>query len=154
MVLWSVHGPSHFSGCFYAVQFSEHGGGGGRGRELTHRTPSLREKGAPRVIPNLCVLPIKNDENLCPLCAKSCIIVLGNHEDRVLKKSNKFAPVLCQNSLHFLTSMAVASCVPFVRVIVKTLSVRASSLQMRLLLFAPLAVIPKPPLMNIGSLNG
>ena len=58
------------------------------------------------------VLTIKKDENLRPLCAKSCIVVLGNHEDRVWKKSDKFAPVLRQDSLCFLTSMVVASCRP------------------------------------------
>ncbi len=42
----------------------------------------------------------------------------------------------------------------FVRVIVKTHSVRASFFLTRLLLFASLAAIPKPLLMNIGSLNG
>ncbi len=70
---------------------------------------AIREKGAPRAIPTMCVLTIKKDKNLRPLCAKSCIIVLGNHEDGVWKKSKKFAPVLCQDSPHFLTSMAVTS---------------------------------------------
>jgi hypothetical protein len=67
------------------------------------------KKGAPWAIPTMCVLTIKKDENLRPLCAKSRIVVLGNHEDRVWKKSNKFAPVLHQDSLRFLTSMTVAS---------------------------------------------
>jgi hypothetical protein len=71
--------------------------------------PALREKGAPRAIPTMCVLTIKKDENLRPLCAKSCIVILGNHEDRVWKKSKKFAPVLHQVSLRFLMSMAIAS---------------------------------------------
>ena len=116
---------------------------------------ALWEKGAPWAIPTMCVLTIKKDKNLRPLCAKSHIIVLGNHEDRVWKKCNKFAPVLHQDSLHFLTSMAVASCCPlrqgdcknaFCQVILplnKTTIVRP-----------PLAAIPTPPLMNIGSSNG
>ena len=70
---------------------------------------ALREKGAPRAIPTMCVLTIKKDKNLRPLRAKSCIVVLGNHEDHVWKKSDKFAPVLRQDSLCFLTSMAVTS---------------------------------------------
>ena len=70
---------------------------------------ALREKGAPRAIPTMCVLTIKKDEQLRPLRAKSRIVVLGNHEDRVWTKSEKFAPVLRQDSLRFLTSMAVAS---------------------------------------------
>ena len=74
---------------------------------------ALREKGAPRTIPTMCVLTIKKDENLRPLHAKSRMVVLGNHEHRIWKKSKKFAPVLRQDSLRFLTSMAVASCRPF-----------------------------------------
>jgi hypothetical protein len=42
---------------------------------------ALRKKGAPKAIPTMCVLTIKKDENLLPLCAKSRILVLGNHED-------------------------------------------------------------------------
>ena len=55
----------------------------------------------------MCVLTIKKDENLLPLCAKSCIIVLGNHEDQIWTKSKNFAPVLRPDSLRFLTSLAV-----------------------------------------------
>ena len=47
------------------------------------------------------------DENLMPLRAKSRIVVLGNHEDRTWSKSQRFAPVLRQDSLRFLTSLAV-----------------------------------------------
>ena len=67
----------------------------------------LREKGAPKAIPTMCVLTIKKDENLLPLRAKSRIVVLGNHEDRLWSKSDRFAPVLRQDSLCFLTSLAV-----------------------------------------------
>jgi hypothetical protein len=68
---------------------------------------SLREKGVPRAIPTMCVLTIKQDENLLPHRAKSRIVVLGNHEDRVWSKSDKFAPVLRSESLRLLVSMAV-----------------------------------------------
>ena len=68
---------------------------------------ALREKGAPKAIPTMCVLTIKKDENLCPLRAKSRIVVLGNHEDRLWSKSDRFAPVLRQDSLRFLASLAV-----------------------------------------------
>jgi hypothetical protein len=44
---------------------------------------ALREKGVPKAIPTMCVLTIKKDENLLPLRAKSWIVVLGNHEDRI-----------------------------------------------------------------------
>ncbi len=73
---------------------------------------ALRKKGAPRAIPTMCVLTIKKDEQLRPLRTKSRIVVLGNHEDRVWSKSDKYAPVLCQDSLRFLTSMAVNACRP------------------------------------------
>jgi hypothetical protein len=68
---------------------------------------TLCEKGAPKAIPTMCVLTVKRDENLNPLQEKSRIVVLGNHEDHVWRKSNCFAPVLCSNSLWFLVSMAV-----------------------------------------------
>jgi hypothetical protein len=55
----------------------------------------------------MCVLTIKKDENLLLLQAKSCIVVLGNHEDRVWSKSDWYAPVLCGDSLRFLVSLAV-----------------------------------------------
>jgi hypothetical protein len=73
---------------------------------------AIRKKGAPWVIPTMCVLTIKTDDNLCPLCTKSCIVVLGNHKECSWKKSRKFAPILRQDSLCFLTSMDVASCCP------------------------------------------
>ncbi len=67
----------------------------------------LREKVAPKAIPTMCVLTIKKDENLLPLPAKSWIVVLGNHKDRIWSKSDHFAPVLCQDSLCFLVSCTV-----------------------------------------------
>lgn len=68
---------------------------------------ALREKGAPRAIPTMCVLTIKKDENLMPLRAKSRIVVLGNRESREWSKSDRFAPVLRFDSLRFLVSLAV-----------------------------------------------
>ncbi len=49
---------------------------------------TLREKGVPKAIPTMCILTIKKDENLLPLRAKSRIVLLGNHEDRVWSKSD------------------------------------------------------------------
>ena len=66
---------------------------------------ALREKGAPKAIPTMCVLTIKKDEQLMPLRAKSCIVVLGNRETRNWSKSDRFAPVLRFDSLRFLVSM-------------------------------------------------
>ncbi len=61
----------------------------------------------PKAIPTMCVLTIKKDENLLPLQAKSWIVMLGNHEDHVWSKSDRFAPVLRGDSLYFLVSLAV-----------------------------------------------
>jgi hypothetical protein len=55
----------------------------------------------------MCVLSIKKDEKLNPLRAKLRIVVLGNHEDRVWTKPEKYAPVLCHDSLRLLVSLAV-----------------------------------------------
>jgi hypothetical protein len=55
----------------------------------------------------MCILTIKHDENLLTQHAKSQIVVLGNHEDRLRSKLDKFASVLRGNSLHFLISMAI-----------------------------------------------
>ncbi len=41
-----------------------------------------------------------------PLRAKSCIVVLGNHEDRVWTKHKKYAPVLRPDSMHLMVSLA------------------------------------------------
>jgi hypothetical protein len=67
---------------------------------------ALREKGAPKAIPTMCVLTIKKDENLMPLRAKSRIVVLGNRENREWSKSDRFAPVLRFDSLRYLVSLA------------------------------------------------
>jgi hypothetical protein len=68
---------------------------------------ALWDKGAPKAILTMCVLTIKKDEQLLPLRAKSWIVVLGNRESRDWSKSDRFAPVLCFDSLHFLVSLAV-----------------------------------------------
>ncbi len=55
-------------------------------------------------------MTIKRDENLLPLWEKSHIVVLGNLEDRIWSKSEKFAPVLCGDSLQFLVRPAIQKC--------------------------------------------
>lgn len=65
------------------------------------------KKNAPRAIPSMCVQTIKKDENGAPDRAKSRIVVLGNLEDRLWEKSDRYAPVLQYSSLRLLTSMAV-----------------------------------------------
>jgi hypothetical protein len=71
---------------------------------------ALREKGAPKAIPTMCVLTIKKDKQLMPLWAKSCIVILGNRESRDKSKSIRFAPVLRFDSLHFLVSLSTQHC--------------------------------------------
>ena len=68
---------------------------------------AYREQGAPRAIPTMCVLTIKPDEMLRPHRAKSRIVVLGNHEDRIWTKSEKYAPVLRPDTLRLIVSMAI-----------------------------------------------
>jgi hypothetical protein len=60
---------------------------------------ALCKKGAPQAIPTMCILTIKRDKNLLPQHAKSWIVVLGNHKDRLWSKSAKFAPVFHGNLL-------------------------------------------------------
>jgi hypothetical protein len=50
---------------------------------------------------------MKQDENLLPRRAKTQIVVLGNYEDRLWSKSDKFAPVLQSESLCLLVSMVL-----------------------------------------------
>ncbi len=95
---------------------------------------TLRKKGAPKAIPTMCVLTIKKDENLLPLQAKSCIVVLGNHKDQVWSKSDQYAPVLCGDSLCFLASLAVEKHRPLQQGDCKMHFVRVFSLRTRLLL--------------------
>ena len=55
----------------------------------------------------MCVLVVKNDKYGKPLRAKSQILVLGNFEDRLYQKSQRYAPVLKYSSLCLLTAKAV-----------------------------------------------
>ncbi len=54
----------------------------------------------------MCILTIKKDKMMNPLHAKSRIVVLGNHEDRVWTKPEKYAPVLRPDSMRLMVSMA------------------------------------------------
>jgi hypothetical protein len=58
-------------------------------------------------MPTMCVLTIKTDEFHNPVRAKSRIIVLGNLESRMWTTAECYAPVLHQDSLRLLTSIAV-----------------------------------------------
>ena len=64
-------------------------------------------KNAPKAIPTMCVLTVKTDENNKPVRAKSRIVVLGNLEEREWTRPECYAPVLRQDSLRLLVSLAV-----------------------------------------------
>jgi hypothetical protein len=49
----------------------------------------------------------KEDEMMNSLRAKFCIVVLGNHDDRVWTKPEKYAPVLCPDSMCLMVSLAM-----------------------------------------------
>jgi hypothetical protein len=68
---------------------------------------ALHEKGAPRVIPTMCVRTIKPDKMMIPHCTKFCIILLRNLKDRIWLKSDKYASVLHSDTMHLILSMAV-----------------------------------------------
>ncbi len=115
---------------------------------------ALREKGAPKAILTMCILTIKKDENLLPLHAKSRIVVLGNHENRVWSKSHQYALVLCGNSLRFPVSLAVEKCCPLRQGDCKDTFCQEISPLMRSQLFALLQGIPRQIQTNIGSSFG
>jgi hypothetical protein len=58
----------------------------------------------------MCVLTIKPDKMLNLFRAKSWIDVLGNHEDCIWSKSERYAPVLCSDTMHLIFSMALEHC--------------------------------------------
>jgi hypothetical protein len=59
------------------------------------------------VIPTMNVQTIKKDELGLPVCAKSCMVVLGNLEDTIWTNSEVHAPVLRKESNRLLTTIAV-----------------------------------------------
>ena len=69
---------------------------------------SLRRAGKiPKVIPSMCFLVVKNNKDGKPLRPKYRIVVLGNFEDRLYQKSQRYAPVFKYSSLRLLTAKAV-----------------------------------------------
>ena len=55
----------------------------------------------------MCVLVAKNDKDGKPLSTKSRIVVLGDFEDRLYQKYERYALVLKYSSLRLLTAKAV-----------------------------------------------
>ncbi len=103
----------------------------------------------------MCILTIKQDENLLPHCAKSCISVLGkNHKDCLWSKSKRFAPVLWSESLVSLSLWSLRNDACFVKMTSNMPFAKVFFLLMRSRLSIPLRVtltlIPK----SIGSFCG
>ena len=66
---------------------------------------ALRRQGTiPKALPCMCVLVVKPDKDGNPHRVKSRIVVLGNFEDRIYSKADKYAPVLKYSSLRLLTA--------------------------------------------------
>ena len=55
----------------------------------------------------MCVLVVKNEKDRKPLRAKSRILVLGNFEDHLYQKPQRYAPVLKYSCLRLLTAKSV-----------------------------------------------
>ena len=60
-----------------------------------------------KALPSMCVLVVKPNKVEKPNQAKFRIIVLGNFEDRLYEKSQRYAPVLKCSSLRLLTAKCV-----------------------------------------------
>jgi hypothetical protein len=112
---------------------------------------ALWEKGSPKAIPTMCVLTIKKDKNLFPLQAKSCIVVLENHEDRIWSKLDRFALVLHGDLSITLSVLRWKNGTRFVRAIARMPFIRASCLQTKLGLCVPQPGNWKLNPTNIGS---
>ena len=69
---------------------------------------ALRRSGKiPKALPSMCVLVVKHIKDGKPNRAKSRIVVLGDFEDKLYEKSQRYAPVLKYSSLHLLTAKCV-----------------------------------------------
>ena len=55
----------------------------------------------------MCILVVKNEKDGKPLRAKSCIVFLGNFEDRLYQNSQRYTPFIKYVSLRLLTAKAV-----------------------------------------------
>ena len=94
---------------------------------------TYRVKGAPRAIPMMCVLTIKPDKLLRPHRAKSRIVVLENHKDWIWTKPEKYAPVLCPDTLRLMSAWQFNNASPSNKAIVRTPSARVFFPRMKLL---------------------
>ena len=97
---------------------------------------ALREKGVPCAIPTMCVLTIKKDENLLPLCVKSRIVVLGITRTGFGVKAITLPWFFVVTLFVSLSASRWRNVVLFDRAIVRMPFVMVYSLPRRLLLFA------------------
>ena len=68
----------------------------------------LKEHGKDiEAIPTMNLFTVKKDKEGNPVRAKSRIVVLGNHENRVWTREDRYAPVLSSSAARLLVSMAV-----------------------------------------------
>ena len=111
---------------------------------------ALSEKGAPCAIPTMSVLTIKKDENLRSLRAKSRIVVLGNHEDRIWKRARSLLPSFDRIPFAFLPAWRWLLAVLFVRATVRMPFAKAFFRPMKSLSSVLPAAIPKQHQTNIG----
>ena len=63
----------------------------------------------PKAIPSICVLVVKNNKDGKSLSSKSRIVILGNFEDQLHQKSQRYAPVLKYNYLRLITAKSVGN---------------------------------------------
>lgn len=68
---------------------------------------ALHDKTRKQAIPSMGVLTIKTDRNGDPVRAKSCIVVLGNHDNMLWTKTNCFAPVVSAPVIRLMAALAV-----------------------------------------------
>ena len=61
----------------------------------------------PKAIHSMCVLLLKNNKYCKPIHAKYHIVVLGNLEDRLYQRSQRYTPVLKYRPLRLLTAKLV-----------------------------------------------
>ena len=61
----------------------------------------LQEKGAPKAIPTMYVLTVKNDNNFNPERVKTRIVALGNHKNHAWENHERFVLFLQYYNLHY-----------------------------------------------------
>jgi hypothetical protein len=101
--------PGHEDRSIWLESYLEEAGG--LKEQDTYVTLSAKEYAAIysdiQIIPSMSVQMIKQDENRNPVRAKTRIVALGNYEETIWTKSEKYAPVPRDESSRLMISMAV-----------------------------------------------